>query len=939
MSDTVKAPVPSNVEGPVLARWLLRRVLAGPARSAIVGDLDEEFAHFVVPRLGIRKARRWYWRQTLLSIAACLRGAGTSDHVPDEPPRKTMRAIMLDRDGLSADLRAGGRLCLRNPWTSFAVVFTLAIGIAANTAVFSIVNAAFLKKLPIAHADRLVEITHENGEFSYPEYELAKGAAGLSAIIAGGRTSMLFGTGTSTHRVVVEMVSANYFEALGVGAARHGRLLTASDDRSGETVAGVLSERFWRIDLHADAAVIGKIVRLQQGFITVAGVAPTGFMGTQAGFSPDLWIPLAQARGIEGNPSMLGPRANWLGLLGVLEREDSLPVARDALAARWSAAGRTVAPDLQMLPRGHTRVLQLLPRGHEAFIEPGDNQLRVLAIFVGLILAVACLNVATLLGAGVHDRAKELAIRAALGAGRVRLLRQLLVEHLLLAAIAAVLGGLLGVWAAWGLSPLFGNRFMAGDLDVAPDRHVLVFVIALSIAIGVTVALLPAWRWSRTNLAIDLQAPRSGMPSVRRSRSLWWLIPSQVAIGTMLLASAGALVKTVSALRDEVAMMAPERVWFADLESDAAPTTVNALDVFHQQLLAQLGGMPDVEAVGLSTGRPLASVHRGPLRVQGMKRVPKSQPVPWGPPPPPPPKGAVDIETLWIVANGYVTPGYFSALTLPVVRGRDFTAADGPGAPRVAIVNETLARRAFGKDDPIGRRVSSDPLKTDDIEIIGVVRDFRSEDLRVEPPDTVFFPLAQIPRAEAVMQSSSGKVVPMGVTIVLRAAQGRAINATDLMQRLHAFDSRVYVDDVRTFADEANLTLSHERLLAWAGSLLGAIALVLLIVGLYATLAAAVVRSRRELGIRLALGAGTRALQMMVIRRGLLAVVAGLFIGVPLAYAFTRWIAHLLYGVRSAEPAIVLVIAVVFLAATLAGTWLPARRAARVDPLTALRAE
>jgi putative ABC transport system permease protein len=922
---------------PRLARWLLRRTLAGPARSAIAGDLEEEFTAFVVPRHGIRKARRWYWRQTVLSIAACARGAATSDHVPDETPHETMRAVMFNRDGLGADLRAGMRLGLRSPWTSFAVVFTLAIGIAANTAVFSLFNAAVLKKLPIAHADRLVAINAtEGGSFSYPEYRLSKDAAGLSAVIAGGRTSMLFGDGIATRRVIVEMISANYFEALGVEATLRGRLLTTADDAPGDSVAAVLSARFWRTHLNADDTIIGKSVRLQQGFVTIAGVAPANFSGTQAGFSPDLWIPLAHAPGIEGNPTMLGHEAAWLGLLGVLERPDSLGTARDALTGRWHAAGRTDTPELRSIPRGH-----------RAYLDPHDNQLLVLAIFVGLILAVACLNVATLLGASIHDRAKELAIRATLGAGRFRLLRQLLVEHLLLASIAAPLGGLLGVWGAWGLAPLIGDRFTPGDLDVSPDRHVALFVGVLAIVIGVSVALLPALRWSRTNLAIDLQVTRSGMPSMRRTGSLWWLIPSQVALGTMLLASAGALVKTVSALQNEVAMLAPERVWFADLDSPGAPTAPRVLDLFHQSLLRHLRAMPGAEVVGLTTGRPLASTRRGRLRVEGMTHIPDSRPLPWGAPPPPPPpapsgkrvKGANPLDKLWIVSNTYVTPGFFSALTLPIVRGRDFTPDDGPTARRVAIVNETLARRALGEADPIGRKVAWGPDGTFDIQIIGVVRDYRSEDLRHEPPDSIFFPLAQIPATETVDQTTTGNIMPMDVTIALRASSGQRLNAGEIVQRVQTFDNRMFVDRVRTFADEASRTLSHERLLAWSGSLLGAIALVLLIVGLYATLAAAVVRSRRELGIRLALGARTRTLQMMVIRRGLLAVIVGLAVGVPLAYAFTRWIAHLLYGVRAAEPTIVVLIAGVFLAATLLGTWLPASRAARVDPLTALRAE
>ena len=267
--------------------------------------------------------------------------------------------------------------------------------------------------------------------------------------------------------------------------------------------------------------------------------------------------------------------------------------------------------------------------------------------------------------------------------------------------------------------------------------------------------------------------------------------------------------------------------------------------------------------------------------------------MPWGPPPPPPPRGA-RLEKLWIVSQNYVTPGYFAALALPMQRGRDFTSADGAGAPRVAIVNETLAARAFGKASPIGRRVSFGPTGPFDIEIVGVVRDLRYEHLREAAPDGLFFPLAQIPRSENETPTARGGVEPISLTLMLRAQDGEHMTRDCLLQHALQFDSGLFVDKILTFDEEANGALSQERVLASIGSLLGAAALMLLIIGLYGTMAAAVIRSRRELGIRLALGARPGSLRTLVVARCLLVAGVGLGLGLPMVYAATKSFAHLL---------------------------------------------
>jgi predicted permease len=916
---------------PRLARWLLRRALDGPARSAIVGDLDEEFSCFVVPRLGVRAARRWYWRQAMASIVACIREPAATALEPAE--RITVgRALMQDRHGLGMDLRAATRFCLRHPLLSLTVVITLAAGIGVNAAVFSVLNASYLKKLPIANADRFVSIdAKEGGSFSYPEYLALRDLPGLHALIAGGRTSTTLGApvedGPSRQRVVIDMVTANYFDALGVGAGTRGRLFTEADGEPGRPPVVVLSDTAWRKRFSADLSAIGRTIRLHRALFTIAGVAPAGFTGTQIGYSPDIWVPLTQAPPIDGNTAMLGPASAWLGLAGVLEGPDSLATVSAALDSRWKAERRDDVADVR-----------LIPRGHQWYTPAPESRLRLIGLFSVLILAIGCLNVSTLLGTTIQARQKELAIRSSLGAGRVRLLRQLLAEHLMLAAIGGVAGGLLGSLMARGLAPLMASEFTPGDLDVSADLNVVLFTCGVALVAAAAIGVMPALRWSNVNTLPALQGQTAGLTRLFRSTGLWWLIPWQVALGTVLLASAGLLVKTVQQLKLGIQASAPERVWFADVSfDDSQRPATGSLDL-QDRLRLHLQSMPGVEAAGLSSGRPLASVRRGPLYVEGMTKVPDSKPMPWGPPPPPPPRG-VRLDKLWIVSQNYVTPGYFGALALPMREGRDFTAEDGASAPRVAIVNETLAARAFGQSSPIGRRVSFSRPGVFDIQIVGVVRDLRYEHLREAAPDGIFFPVAQIPRAESENKTLTAGTEPIDLTLILRARKGERMTRDRLLQHALQVDPRLFVDRIVTFDEEANGALSRERVLASIGSLLGAAALVLLVIGLYATMAAAVIRSRREIGIRLALGARPRSLRALVVAHCLLVAGVGLGLGLPLAYAAAKSFAHLLYGVQPLDPLVGAVTVAIVLATAAVASFVPARRAACVDPVIALRAE
>jgi predicted permease len=430
----------------------------------------------------------------------------------------------------------------------------------------------------------------------------------------------------------------------------------------------------------------------------------------------------------------------------------------------------------------------------------------------------------------------------------------------------------------------------------------------------------------------------SGVRRMLSSSGVWWLIPWQVALGTVLLASGGLLLKSVHRLELGFAVAAPDRVWFASVEFDEMPAG-QSLGTFVERLRAAIESSPGLDAVALSTLRPLASSSRGPVFVQGLTKVPESQPMPWGPPPPPPPRGAKVERPPWIVSNSFISPQFFGAIGLPIVQGRDFTVRDVAGAPRVAIVNQTFASKAFGQANPIGRRIGTDRSGLFDIEVVGVVRDLRTEHLREPAPDAMFFPLAQMPKDQAFTPNSTGALVPRDLTLSMRMAPGARQSAAELRQRIIALDPRPLVDRVWTLDEEVGKALSQERLLASLGSLLGSLSLVLLVIGLYGAMSAALIRARRELGIRLALGASPRSLGALVVGRGLAVVTAGLIIGLPLSYFATRFFAHVLYGVRRDDPIVAAVVAGILLLTAALAAYLPARQAARVDPVVALRAE
>lgn len=927
-----------HIAPPRLARWLLRVALRAEARSAVTGDLDEEFAQFIVPHAGVRRARRWYWNQAWRSVLACRLGLPDPPLHPDQP---TLRlAVTQEREAIVTDVRYALRQLGATPLFSALLVLIVALCIGANTAVFSVINALLLRTLPVAHANRLVFVQPPEsrpitggGRVSYAGYlALTRDAAGFEALAATSGTPWFTRMDDGSVRAQTNFVSGNFFETLGVRSATRGRLLVTTDDRPDAPPAVVLSHGFWQRQFGGDRQIVGRVVRLNDFSATVVGVAPPEFFGMTVGTSPDVWVPVTFAPLVVDGPYIrLNDQFRHLTVVGRVAPGSSPDQRLAGVIAAWR----------QTPFAGEPRVISAA-KGHDWLALEHGPRLVVLSGLVALVLIIGCLNIATLLAARGTQREREFGIRAALGAGRGRLLRQLLIEHVLLATIGGAAGLAVGAGLSRSLLAAMSDRRNPLAVDLTLDRHVLLFTLGLSVLTAFAFGLVPALRAARVDLLSALTNRRAGPPAGALSRVLaragvWWLVPAQIAFGSVVLVAAGLFVKTFNELHHAIGVGHPERVAFANIDFDARRYEGATLRAMYDRVAHALAAIPDVTAAGLSTMRPLSSRGGGFIVIPGAeppRSTVRGNPLNLPPPPPPPPPGAKAAPALpagqsWLVGRAYVSPGVFAALGLPMIQGRAFADRDRAGGAPVAIINEALAARAFPQQNPIGRRLYNGPLTSPPIEIVGVVRDLKYVHLRDDAPETVFFPMAQ----------GTWDFWDSDLTIVARTdGDARAVVAR-IAPAVHELDATLSVSRVWTFGDEISNALIHERLAAVLATAMAALAWILACAGIYGVVSAAVARRTREMGVRLALGATPRRVRAMVIRESLIVVTIGLVAGVPLAYVLTRSVRNQLYGVEPSDPTTAIGAIVLLLLTSVLAAFLPARRASRVDPVVALRAE
>jgi predicted permease len=828
------------------------------------------------------------------------------------------------------DLRFGLRMLGRQPAFTAVAIVTLALGIGANTAIFTLFNAILLQSLPVRDPGRLVVFGNAVGEgtiagdaptgawtlFSYDVYQFLRteklpfesiaavrsGESPVAARIPGV-------TGPQAERARAHLVSGNYFDVMGVTAAL-GRTLTLDDDRPGALPVAVVSYGFWTDRLHGDPTVVGKTALVNGTAFTIAGVAPREFFGERVRRPPDFWVPLAFQPQIELRPSSI-ERTNmyWLTLIARLApgaaRAQAESAATTALRQMLTAReGATLTSDRERQIKQSRVELADGAAGISTLRYLYSEPLRVLLVVVALVLAIACANVGNLLLSRAAARQSELTMRMALGAGRARIVRQLLTESLLLAIGGAAAGVLLARWVG---RVLIATIAPATPIDPSIDGRVLMFTIGVTLASAILFGLAPALAGARGDLVTAMKSGSRGTvgggrgPGVARL-----LVVAQIAMSLVLLVGANLFARSLFNLEQQPLGFDPDHVLLARVNPRLAGYKPDNVADLYRRLLERLQRLPGVRRVTLARYSPLGgsrSINSG--RVEGYA---------------PKPNENVEFET-----QG-VAPDYPETMGIPLVAGRAVGPQDGAGAPRVAMVNEAFVRRFVPAGNPIGRHFGIDDSNTDNIEIIGVLRDARFQDDR-QPIQPAAFTAAAQDRTQFALDAE----------IALRTVGDPAALAGELRRAIAEVDANLPVNDPKTLQSQVSANYTSQRLAARLVAAFGLLALLLAAVGLYGVLTQSVVRRTNELGVRMALGAEGRQVIWMILRDTLVLLAIGVAVGVPVAFGAARLVASQLFQVDAAAPASfalgVLVLAVV----TVVTGFFPARRASRVDPIVALR--
>jgi predicted permease len=752
---------------------------------------------------------------------------------------------------------------------------------------------------------------------SYPDYldyrEQARSFEGMAA--ATGSREFSLTRGGEPEFVRGEFVTANYFEVLGVGA-HAGRAFVEAEGREPARVV-VIGQRLWRTRFGADPGIVGRQVTLNGLGFTVAGVAPEGFVGTEVGLDRELWVPLSTHALL--NPPEGGRMLDGGGGEDVLRRRDSHWLAvfarlradatREQAAAELAGiAGRVAEAEGGRVSEEALRRVQLLPLS--GGLDPSDREQAlpvagIVMAVLGLVLLIACANIAGLLVARAAVRRRETAIRQALGAGRARLVRQWLTESVLLGVLGGAAGLLLALWAN-DLAVSYAAGTPVASLDLRLDYRVLAFTSMVSVGAGIAFGLAPALQASRIDIVTALKTEDAiARAGSRRSRLRAAFVTAQVTLSVVLLVCAGLFIRSLwrahtidPGFRVERALTVPVDLGLLRYKSEAGRA-------FYGELLGRVAAQPGVESASLVRFAQLgSSFAQGQVFAEGRA-------------------GEGDEGT----STGFnmVGPDYFRTMGTPLVRGRDFTEADREGAPGVAVVNETLAAALWPGEDPLGKRVSFEGAGGPFLEVVGVARDGKYRSLGDRARPYIYRP---------VMQSYEPRM-----TLVVRTAADPRALAGAVREQLRALDPNLPVADVRTLEEQFDLSLLPARVAAWTLGGFGLLALALAAIGIYGVVSYTVAQRTREIGVRMALGAGRSDVLRLVLGEGLSVVGVGLALGLALSFAVTRVLGGFLYGVTASDPLTFAGVPALLAAIALAAGYLPARRAAGVDPMVALRHE
>jgi predicted permease len=826
-------------------------------------------------------------------------------------------------ESLLADIRFAVRWLRRSPAFTLVAVASLAIGIGFNTALFAVADALLFKPLPVAAPERLVDVftevstgTQQFGTSSYPDYLDLKKDNDVFEDLVG--YSPMFGAmnlETSSRLAMGEIVTGNYFRVLGVRAAL-GRTILPEDDVPGAPLVAMVSDGYWKRELGSSPNLEGRTLRIRGTPYAIVGVAPASFTGMVPILAPEMWIPVSASLEVEPVglhdviPSPTGTTRlerrgdRWMFIRGRLKPGKTIDEARanlELLVSRLGEAypatnrGRHVAlratSDVHVHPAADPTVLPIAAG---------------LMFVVGLVLLIACANVASMLLARASGRQKEIGVRLALGASRGRLVRQLVTESIVMALIGAVAGTLLAWWATSALAAIQLPIAIPLTFALRIDGRVLLFTLAATLLAGLVAGLAPALQALKPSLVADLRGEQAASCVGRRRWTLRdGLVAGQMAVTAMLLVVAALLTRSLIAAQRTDPGFPVDRIAVISTDTGMLRYSEERSRQFYEEAQARVRAIPGVESVALATRVPFSlNYNRWEIWVPERHQL-----------------GARG-ETVEVTT---VSPEYFQTIGVPIVEGRAFTNDDRPDTPRVAVVNEAMARRFWPGEPAVGKTIRSRGSDGPVFEIVGVSANHKVVTV-TEPPT----PLLHVARYQR----------PNPYSAILARTRGNASTLLrDMRRELLALEPHLVFIENQTMAAEAETTLFPVRASAWLVSGVGLVAMLLAAVGLYGVIAYSVARRTREIGIRMALGAQPLSVVRLVMQQGLLVAIAGLIVGCVLAAIGVRVITGALYGVTASDPTSWIAAAAVLLAVSTLANLIPAWRAARVDPSEALRIE
>jgi putative ABC transport system permease protein len=809
------------------------------------------------------------------------------------------------------DLRYGARMLAKKPGFTVVAILTLALGVGANTAIFTVINAALLRPLPYEDAERLVVVattmrrdTVEVRSVSYPDFiDWRDQNAVFERIAAQTSTSFTLTGGAEPERVNGELVSADYFPLLRARAAM-GRTFLPEEDRTPDTHrVALVGFGLWQRRFGGASALIGQTIQLNDGNYTVVGVMPEGFRGVSD--DAEIWLPMMMVSSVRSAGALQRREQRWHSTVARLKPGVTLAQAQAEMDA-------IMRPLEQAYPNtNRNRGARVTPLNEQFF---GGLQLTLWILLgaVGCVLLVACANVANLQLQRAAGRASEIAVRLALGATTRRLIRQLLTESLLLAVVGGSLGILIALWSVdflVKLSPVTFPNFVKFTIDA----RVLGFSLLISVLTGALSGLAPALQAASPALNEALKSGgRDSSGGLGRNRLLSSIVVAEIALALTLLIGAGLMIRSMQRLQAVDPGFNVERLLTMRVSLPSQRYPRERIIAFSQQLRERLHALPGAQSVALASDLPLSgSTSAGPIELEGRHEAPAG--------------GEFRMY------RHRVTPGFFSTLGIPLVKGRDFTVDDHAKAPGVAIISETMARRYWPNEDPIGKRLREDnrgaPNTSPWVSIVGVVGEVKYRGLPQNPnadPD-VYFPLAQAPVGNLFLAARSG-VDPNSLVAAVRGV-------------LQQLDPNLPAYEVTTMAEQVTNQTTRSRFSAWLLGVFGAIALALAAIGIYSVMAYAVEQRSREIGVRVALGARAADVLKMVIGQGMRMALLGVALGLGAALALTQLMKRLLFGVGAADPLTYGAIALLLTLVALLACYVPARRATKVDPLVAIRCD